>query len=408
MYHVRFLKVPYSKCLQHSVKSDSSKKSSTRANIGKPVTARKPNARIQSSSPSTCTISFVVTLTTDLGESFFYGNTALSVNLIASGQSSSKAVDVTHAKVQWKTGMRALPIELEVSVKKIERIMKNEGKDVRFYVHVEPSDENDIHLQSNDDPLPALLPITSLGFWFSGSEDPRPLKDAIQYAIKYDGANYRYVVRDIPIGTTTLKLLEETGESIARHLWDSGILLCNFLMSSRQNSDVFIGHLTGSSKKMNILELGSGCGTVGLTLSRLFRQSYVVLTDLDSARSVCERNIALNCSTTNGRIEFSTFNWDSSKNTEAENAKVFEAQWDLVIACDCTYNVDSFDILTDVLLKIVSQRTKLLLVHKERHGSEARVFDLLKEKNKLQSQWRKQLEPASSRSTADILVRIGS
>ncbi|KAJ8096837.1 putative methyltransferase-domain-containing protein [Lipomyces tetrasporus] len=416
MYHVRFLKVPYSKCSLSLLKSDSPKKSRTKLNDGKAVTAPQIISRPQAFSGSTCTINSVVTLTTDLGEYFFYGNATLSVSLIASGQLSSKTTNVIHTKVQWKPGMRALPIELEVSMKQLDRIMKNRGVDVRFYMRVglnidgESNDENEIYVDSYGDTLSTVLPVTSLGFWFSGAEEWRPRKYDIQWTIRYDNDNQRYVSRDIPIGVTSLKLVEETGESVARHLWDSGILLGSFLTSSQNNRDLFVQQLRAASKPMRILELGSGCGTVGLSLSKVFPQSHVVLTDLDSARDVCERNIALNCTTNkssraNGKVEFSSFNWDSGNNTAEENAKVYDAEWDLVISCDCTYNADSFDILTDVLLKVVSRRTKLLLVHKERHGSEARVFELLREKNNLHFQWRQQLGPASVKSTADILVR---
>ncbi|KAK9373078.1 putative methyltransferase-domain-containing protein [Lipomyces chichibuensis] len=415
MYHVRFLKVPYSKCLQYSPKCDSHKKSSTKLYSGKSVTGGKSVDRLQASSATTLTVCSVVTLTTDLGDSFFYGNATLSVSLIASGRSSSKVTNVAQTKAKWKTAMRALPIELDVSIKQLDRIMKHIGADVRFHMRVsismdsEYKDENQMYVDANGDSLATFLPVTSLGFWFSGAEDPSNRKNAIRN-VRYDNDNHRYVSRDIPIGTTSLKLLEETGESVARHLWDSGILLGKLLTLSNQNSDIFLEQLKGSPKPMNILELGCGCGIVGLTLSHVFPQSHVVLTDLDSARNVCERNIALNCtrsSRTSGKIEFSSFDWDSSNNTMEENAKVYDAEWDLVVACDCTYNADSFDILTDVLLKVVSQRTKLLLVHKERHGSEARVFELLKEKNNLQFQWKQQLEPAAAKSRADILVQGG-
>ncbi|KAK9324111.1 putative methyltransferase-domain-containing protein [Lipomyces orientalis] len=418
MYHVRFLKVPYSKSSRSLLKSDSPKKSSTRPNDAKAVNAPQIISRPQAFSVSTCTINSVVTLTTDLGDYFFYGNATLSVSLIASGQLSSKTTNVIHTEVQWKTGMRALPIVLEVSMKQLSRTIKNIGADVRFYMRVrlnmdtEYKDENEIYVDSYGDTLSKVLPVTSLGFWFSGSEERRARAHDTQWTIRYDNDNQRYVSRDIPIGVTSLKLVEELGESVARHLWDSGILLGSFLASSPRNREVFVEQLRAASKPMRILELGSGCGTVGLTLSKVFPQSHVVLTDLDSARAVCERNIALNCtrnnsSRANGKVEFSSFNWDNGNNTAEENAKVYSAEWDLVVSCDCTYNTDSFDILTDVLLKVVSRRTKLLLVHKERHGSEARVFELLREKNNLQFQWRQQLEPACAKSTADILVPVG-
>jgi len=46
-----------------------------------------------------------------------------------------------------------------------------------------------------------------------------------------------------------------------------------------------------AKKNLKILELGAGCGIVGITLSSYFPTSQVLLTDLPEATEIIERNL---------------------------------------------------------------------------------------------------------------------
>lgn len=165
---------------------------------------------------------------------------------------------------------------------------------------------------------------------------------------------------------------------------DSGIYLSIYLKTVLlDRSHSLRKFLPISSPSQQILELGAGCGTVGLTLAKLFPKANVVLTDFLSAREICTRNIFLNKSESKSTVSFNVFDWefrDPSDPEEQANDIIFNTIWNLVVVCDCTYNPDSYDSLGEVLAKVTSfnESTRILLVHKERHGSERVVFDKLR------------------------------
>ena len=192
---------------------------------------------------------------------------------------------------------------------------------------------------------------------------------------------------------------------------------------------------------MRILELGSGCGTVGLALSSLLqRPTHVLLTDLPEAMDILRCNIDENepNSTGKGSVEAKILNWDWDldaidqartsievaekdlfANTiganEAENMRAEEdvrnvttqntavdptalspsdLHPDLVIVSDCTYNEDSLPALVRTLVSLTNHECKneaqpgselgfegmnVLVSLKRRHESEDVFFRLMDE-----------------------------
>ncbi|KAK9478817.1 putative methyltransferase-domain-containing protein [Lipomyces japonicus] len=375
MYHVRFLKVPYTKTSKISIfKRFESKSNRSAEQI---TLARSPISRPPANGGYI--IHAVVTVTTDLGESFLYGDAQLSVTFLSISKDGKESI-VSHQIVDWTCGMQALPIELPVTISDIRRIKKQNAAADEFIIKVDLNqgvryvDHNHGDAENND-PI-RFLPVTSQKF---------EIRDGF---VRYKRDDNGFVVRKVELGNLRLALLEETGNSVNKHLWDSGLLLANYIStSSAAIQKKILSSLIpsiASGKIVRILELGTGCGLVGILFSKLVPNSEVYLSDLESTRDVCERNIALNKDRhgRHGKMRFVTFDWDSSSNTASENAEVYDKDWDLVISCDCTYNPDSFGILTDVMQKVIGQTTKLLLVHKDRHGSEKQIFDMLRDKTK--------------------------
>jgi predicted nicotinamide N-methyase len=91
---------------------------------------------------------------------------------------------------------------------------------------------------------------------------------------------------------------------------------------------------------MGVLELGTGCGIVGMTLAALIPNSYVTLTDLPEARDIVERNIASTDLRNGSTLTFQELDWDADLpawfTLSQEKVKT-----ELVLASDCTYNADS-------------------------------------------------------------------
>ncbi|KAK9475135.1 putative methyltransferase-domain-containing protein [Dipodascopsis tothii] len=163
---------------------------------------------------------------------------------------------------------------------------------------------------------------------------------------------------------------EATGESIMAHVWDSAVALAAHVERAR----------VLPAGPVRVLELGAGCGTAGLALARQAgRGSRVLLTDEAPAEALCRRNMALNAPA--AAVDFAALEWAAAAAAPAgaPAAAVVDAAWDVVVACDCTYNPDSYGALAAVLARAAGAAGTVLIVHKRRHGGERALWPALAE-----------------------------
>ncbi|KAB8302305.1 hypothetical protein EYC80_005741 [Monilinia laxa] len=178
-----------------------------------------------------------------------------------------------------------------------------------------------------------------------------------------------------------IRIWEETGESIARHIWDAGLVLSSYL-SSLQNSSTSVGSLSTLEKfldtqqDLNILELGAGCGIVGITLATLFfdKINKILLTDLPEASEILEKNVTTMASKSDASLcscSHQVLDW-----FEALPEGVRGERWELVVVADCTYNPDVVPdlVLTLTRVREENQGVLVLLAMKVRHDSEIIFF----------------------------------
>ena len=154
---------------------------------------KTPKLLIQAGSKSV--IKLVITITSDLGEIFFPDDVLLAATI----RSDKSEGDIYLRKtIKWKAGMRALPIELEFDQNHIDW-------PARVHVHVRNSPMSD-HFEKHDDgaDLPNIISA-----W---SDVLNPLQGIFE-------ASRAVERRFTPLSNRTLSIWEETGESIARHLW---------------------------------------------------------------------------------------------------------------------------------------------------------------------------------------------
>ena len=124
-----------------------------------------------------------------------------------------------------------------------------------------------------------------------------------------------------------------------------------------------------------ILELGSGCGIVGLQVADLCPTSEVFLTDLPDAMDILNYNVEHARSYSKSISPAAAIlDWDKPL---PEN--IAKQRFDLVIVSDCTYNSDSIPGLVRTLRSVVKISPGALIVIslKRRHDSEAIFFDLM-------------------------------
>lgn len=125
---------------------------------------------------------------------------------------------------------------------------------------------------------------------------------------------------------------------------------------------------------VHVIELGSGCGIVGIALAELLPQYSVLLTDLPEVEEIVTRNIATARVAPNSRLEYQSLDWDDEMPQDISSKRI-----DLILISDCTYNADSSPALVSILSQLVrkSPGAIILVALKRRHDSEAIFFDLM-------------------------------
>ena len=165
-------------------------------------------------------------------------------------------------------------------------------------------------------------------------------------------------------------------------------LNCNFLRDAALASIIVLrqatsgatalpalNQLLGSrrSSPLQVVELGAGCGIVGIALAQMLEQVQVLLTDLPEVEEIVMRNIYDNHPQRDSSVTFQTLDWD-------EPGDLCNGSIDLILVSDCTYNADSLPPLVAVLGRLArsSPDAVVLVALKRRHDSEAIFFDLMR------------------------------
>ncbi|EHL02470.1 putative UPF0665 family protein C23C4.06c [Glarea lozoyensis 74030] len=158
-----------------------------------------------------------------------------------------------------------------------------------------------------------------------------------------------------------LHIWEETGESIARHIW----------YAYQPNLPILNSILT-TKPSLKILELGAGCGIVGISLSTLPNTTQIILTDLPEATDILTQNL----SSLPSDISHEVLDWSAPL-----PAHIAGTEWDLIAISDCTYNPDVVPDLVKTLGELArGKEVYVVLAMKVRHESELVFFELMDKK----------------------------
>lgn len=293
----------------------------------------------------------VITLTSDLGESFF----PEQADLIATIRETAHDGEVyLRRKLQWPAGARALPISLDISRNDIEW---------PACLH--------IGMKTAVVKGPGFLPAI-VDAW---SGELNPTKG------QFD-SGWRVERRFVPLSERPITIIEDAGDSIARHLWDGSQALAQIIdetISLGNNSTPLplleYVLVSATYRRLNVIELGCGCGTVGIALAQSIPDCDVLLTDLPEVDSLVAANIARLNPAINSKVKFHSLDWEAPlpKDVVARNH-------DLIIVSECTYNTDTLQPLVNTLKALVTRSPKAVIIvsTKTRHDSEAAFFDLMK------------------------------
>jgi methylase of polypeptide subunit release factors len=118
---------------------------------------------------------------------------------------------------------------------------------------------------------------------------------------------------------------------------DAGITLSCHITDLLDESSLLSRTLVKSPRAahLRILELGTGCGMVGITIATMLKGAEVLLTDLPEAQEIVERNIDRASTARDSSLAFQELDWD------VDLLETLTSNYDLILAADCTYNSDS-------------------------------------------------------------------
>jgi predicted O-methyltransferase YrrM len=128
------------------------------------------------------------------------------------------------------------------------------------------------------------------------------------------------------------------------------------------------------SRKLAVIELGSGCGIVGIGLAQMLPKCQILLTDLQEAEEIITRNIGASTVPESSSVSFRVLDWESPI-----PRSVADRSFDLILVSDCTYNSDSIPALVNTLYDLVRKSPGAVVVvsTKIRHSSEQIFFELM-------------------------------
>ncbi|CAG8904705.1 unnamed protein product [Penicillium egyptiacum] len=300
-------------------------------------------------------ITALICITTDLGDSFLAEDVELSVTAWEqSGISHEK-------KTTWNAYHRELPITLGPLPASLARLAE---KTLVLTVNSARPEPEQSTSTSESFPLPLVMGATSAPF---GPHSPAD----------------KLVQRHITASGLRLNVWEETGNSIARHIWDAGF--ASVIYIHRILSDLSRGapdskgrsqmpalhHVLTRNSSIQVVELGAGCGIVGIGLAQMVPHCSVLLTDLPEVEEIITRNMNAARPAPQSRLRYQNLDWEQPLD--------HLGSLDLILVSDCTYNADSLPVLVSCLDRLVqaSPGALVLVSLKRRHDSETVFFDLM-------------------------------
>ncbi|KAI1291315.1 putative methyltransferase-domain-containing protein [Xylaria venustula] len=384
-------------------------------------------AKIQSSAGG-LVVSLLFTVTTDLGDSFLCPedgsiDLAVTVEDAAVDAPADPTADPVVAvarpgrrvcRYKWKTGMRVLDAKVNLTTPLLQKEMVN------CRITIYPAQQQSRKTSMS----PSALRVRDVLPWRIGGDQTLNMGVIMPATFEFTNGvcapvslrtlGTRYVVGEgVDDGSLNLSLQfeEDIGESIARHIWDAGVVTSAFLADACSSPPAIREVIPIESDSFNVLELGSGVGILGITIAsilqaaassqgRRLKNARVLLTDLEEAEERARSNIARAEATlaadplesgANVTIEYENLDWDEGC-AGRFGPLVAATPWDLVALSDCTYNVDSLPALVGTLsaLHAVKEshhgtedespvKSCVLLATKPRHSSEEALFGLLED-----------------------------
>lgn len=163
--------------------------------------------------------------------------------------------------------------------------------------------------------------------------------------------------------TTTIRLTQS--EEPDSTVWDASVVLAHHLSIAEQQQQQEQEQHRGATvvKGKRVLELGAGCALAGIAAAAL-GASQVVVTDMDEYRELIKGNVRNSSLTEEAarRIVVQELMWGDPKQQAA-----CKGPFDVILASDCIYAVQSLSALVTTLLALSDYNTRILIAFEHRY-----------------------------------------
>ena len=143
-----------------------------------------------------------------------------------------------------------------------------------------------------------------------------------------------------------------------------------FSSSSSSSSSIGAANSNSNGSVYEIIELGSGCGLLGISAAKIFRKG-TVLTDLHEVIPNLEHNIRLNvdASANEAPVKSEALDWSEKKRLEAF-ADQYGKSLKLVLASDCIWRRDQVEDFADVLFQLAERGEDVRVILSQQRRSD--------------------------------------
>ncbi|KAJ2982333.1 hypothetical protein NQ176_g1454 [Zarea fungicola] len=320
-------------------------------------------------------LELLFTITTDLGDSFLYPDAPADVQITAFIPDSpvpTKLKLIKKGQVVWQSGMRVAKPKIAIPRQLHAALLSG----INVEICISASQEI-----SADGAQAILLSCHQNG----GQGQIMPVWAALSISKELDTSTRKIVLDDSNKRKYFVEVEEDIGESIARHIWDAGVLamcsiagayLCPDLECSQQKLPTAMKNILSCRESLNVLELGCGAGILGIGLATKSERGQT-----------CKELPGIPVST-GLSLRYENLDWEDGRKGRF-GTEVASRIWDLIIISDCTYNVDMLPALVETLGAIhgagaskqaaTGPGTRVFLATKPRHASERAFFDLMEQ-----------------------------
>lgn len=167
-----------------------------------------------------------------------------------------------------------------------------------------------------------------------------------------------------PIGDVEVFIQERAGLALGSHVWDCSLQLSKHIIKNFPRN---------AFANKNLIELGAGCGLLGICLSKYTKDqnTKVYLTDKNEMLPLLRDNLILNELDKNKQISSVELEWENGLGALAGQT------FDFIVAADVVFNERLFEPLIQTIVALSHPHTTLLLAYTKRDRNEDEFFQEL-------------------------------